>query len=630
MKSKLKERPYSSDGMMRNIASNLARDFRDHIKVPSPAVNLVELYERGSIEDVRMMDWDVDKVDDSHEFKRVYQLASLFKRYRFEKDLLSSDELEEAAEMQFFDNQVRLADQDLASLPAYCKNVLFWARGFCHEILGNYDIEEHLALSRFGRKASVGVPMREACEAARYEVPISGSVDQITWFSRVYLQEDDQAREYVFSQLDGSNSPFRVVDTLALTFVPKTFKSLRSIMPNTTIGTFYSDGLGKVITERLKRAGYDLATLQEEHREYARLGSITGELVTADQSLASDNITLDLVKAILPDRWFEALNLGRIEKVKLPSGLVVHPCTFMTMGIGFTFPLQTLIFLVLLKAIDAVYNSGRAVISVFGDDLVYSSPLHPFVLTIFDRLGLKINVDKTFASGSFRESCGGDYHSGLDVRPFLPKNERGSTVDRKNYELLLYTYFNGLQRRWDRVECPHTFAYLLKELDEVTRGRICRVPWFYPDASGVKVEHPTDQLDIAVGLAPLKHGKHGQIFFKYLRFIPDTRLETRHAPYLWRTLGADSGNDGHFGDHNAWSVPRVPDASRILRLIEATTGVRRSRPTVFADDCPCGWPRGKRRKPHICGKQSATSISRIGGRGRVLRQTGVTVHWTPK
>lgn len=621
------KRPYSVDRLMRNIASNLARDFRNQLSLPQQhAANAVEIYDHGTVAEMRGLVWDAREDTGAYGFKCAYQMNNVFKRYRFENDLLSSDELEEAAEMQFFDNQCRLADLDLASLPAYCRHVLLWARGFCQDILGEYDLEEHLALSRFGKKASVGIPMRKAVEAERYEWPITGSVEHITWFSRVALQEDDQAREYVFSRSDGETPIFKVVDTLALTFVPKTFKSLRSIMPNTTIGTFYSDGLGKVIAKRLKAAGYDIARLQERHGKLARLASITGDLVTADQSLASDNITLDLVKAIVPDRWFEALNLGRIGKVKLPSGIVVHSTTFCTMGIGFTFPLQTLVFLSLLLAIDEVYLHGRArEVSVYGDDLIYDVRMHPFVLTIFDRLGLKVNADKTFAEGPFRESCGSDYYSGVDVRPFLPKNERGSLVDRKNYELLLYGYYNGLKRRWDTVECPLTFTYLLDELDQVSRG-ICRVPWNYPDQSGVKVDTPYDMLGIAYRLAPLKFGKHGQVFFKYLRFTADTYEETRHAPYLWRCLGDSADVDRY--DH-VGSVSRVPKPSRILRFIEEQVGISRSSTPIFTDECACGWPRSGRKFAHRCGKQSKTLRPQPGGRGRVLRQTGVTVHWAP-
>ena len=619
------ERPYSADGLMRKIASALARDFRDNIKVKSQAVNVVHCVEHDDVGSIRGIEWDLGNCTDPYSFKCTYQMASLFKKYRFEKDLLSSSELAEAAEKQFLDNQERLSSQDLSSLPSYMQWILFRARGNCHKILGNYDLEEHFALSRFGKKASVGISHRAACEAARWECPISGSVDHISWFKDVVLSEDVSALKYVYSQAGAEKPLFSEIDTLALSFVPKTFKSLRSIMPNTTIGTFYSDGLGKVIAKRLKAAGYDIATLQGQHGEYARLGSITGKLVTADQSLASDNITLALVKAIVPRQWFEALNLGRIDKVKLPSGRIVNTPTFCTMGIGFTFPLQTLIFLCLLKAIDDSYFGGRSLVSVYGDDLVYDVRLHPFVIRVFGYLSLKINEDKTFASGAFRESCGSDFFAGVDVRPFQPKNDRGSLMDRKAYEQFLYFLINGFKRRWWDVEIPLTLSLLLSEASDVSRG-ILRVPPDFPDTAGVKCDSPHDTLGLVYQLSPIKFGKHGQVFFKYSRFQPAVQKETRHAPYLWRKLGERGSCDRVF-DHNSHASRGGWSPSCTLAKIERAVGLPESVPMFrYVSEGRDRSPKDRRSKS----RRSCPVIPVSGSHGRILRQSGVTVHWTPK
>ena len=623
---KRSERPYSADRLMRSLASALARDFRDNIKVKNQAVNIVHCVEHENVGSIRGIEWDLGSCTDPYAFKCTYQMASLFKRYRFEKDLLSSSQLEEAAEKQFLDNQERLEHQDLSSLPSYMQWILFRARGNCHQILGNYDLEEHFALSRFGKKASVGIPHRKACEAERWECPISGSVDHISWFKDVVLSEDVGALNYVCSQAERKDAPFSEVDTLALSFVPKTFKSLRSIMPNTTIGAFYSDGLGKVIAKRLKAAGYDIAVLQRIHGEYARLGSITGKLVTADQSLASDNITLALVKAIVPSSWFEALNLGRIDQVKLPSGRVVKTPTFCTMGIGFTFPLQTLIFLCLLKAVNDAYSCGRSVVSVYGDDLVYGVELHPFVTRVFGHLSLKINEDKTFASGSFRESCGADYFAGVDVRPFQPRNERGSFMDRKAYEQFLYVLINGLRRRWWDVEVPLALDLLLTEASDVSRG-ILRVPQDFPDTAGVKCQSPFDMLGLTYQLSPMKFGKHGQVYFKYSRFIPAVMKETRHAPYLWRKLG-DARSVDRFHDQHAAHPLAGSKPSHLLKRIEELAGLPERLPIFryVAESERKGKSPGRRRARSV---RDCPVIPVSGNAGRIVRQTGISVHWIP-
>jgi hypothetical protein len=451
-------------------------------------------------------------------------------------------------------------------------------------------------------------------------------VDHISWFKDVVLSEDVSALQYICSQAGKKSAPFSEVDTLALSFVPKTFKSLRSIMPNTTIGTFYSDGLGKVISRRLKAAGYDITTLQRAHGEYARLGSITGKLVTADQSLASDNITLALVKAIVPKRWFEELNRGRIDKVKLPSGTVVKTPTFCTMGIGFTFPLQTLIFLCLLKAISEAYSGGRSLVSVYGDDLVYDVNLHPFVMRVFGHLSLKINAEKTFASGPFRESCGADYFMGVDVRPFQPKNERGSNMDRKAYEQFLYTLINGLKRRWWDEEVPLALDFLLNEASEVSRG-ILRVPPDFPDTAGVKCSSPYDVLGLTYRLSPIKFGKHGQVSFKYSRFIPTDMEENRHAPYLWRKLGDAQRSDPVY-DHNAARPFDGLRPSQFLEKLEERLGLPERRP-VFRDVKQAGQRRSPSGRGGTRSLRSCTVIPVSGGHGRIVRQTGISVHWIP-
>lgn len=628
MKKKTKaERPYSVDGLMRNIASNLARDFQDQGIDPSKSEQYQSLVRAGAVREIRTFDWRSDMRDGVHRFKCAYQLESLFKRYRFEHDICTSRELEALSIKQFLDNQERLRGIDVNMAPRYLENILFVARGVCQEILGSYDVDEHVAASRFGRRASVGIPLRNAVEAERYQVPITGSKYHIDWFRKIYLPRDCQAKDYIARQVGGDfNAAFQEIDTLALTLVPKTFKSLRSIMPNTTIGTFYSGGLGVVLQRRLQRAGYDIRTLQKEHAELARLGSITGKLVTADQSLASDNITVDLVKRILPWRWFEVLNRGRIGRVILPDGQFVDSQTFCTMGIGFTFPLQTLIFLSLLKAISIVYAADRCKVSVYGDDLIYDKRIHPFVLTAFQSLGLKINVDKTFSEGDFRESCGSDYYRGVDVRPFQPRNESGSRVRRKAYEVILYKYINGLRRRWLDEEVTGTLRYLLSELAAISRG-ILRVPHDFPDEAGVKVRSLSEFDWVHLHFVDVKGTKHGAYRFFYLRREPAYKEETRHAPYLWRKLGQHGVDES--------STYHRPDGYRdgvsgIAQRIERITGAKLGDNVTFRDVESSSQPDAYRSR--LTGrrlKRVTPMVADPGGQGRIIRQTGVTSYWTP-
>jgi len=128
------------------------------------------------------------------------------------------------------------------------------------------------------------------------------------------------------------------------------------------------------------------------------------------------------------------------------------------MGIGYTFPLQTLVFLSLLKAVEAIlyYRRGRRTCSVYGDDMIYHRRIHAGVVRHFERIGFVINVEKTFTDRNFRESCGGDYFHGVDVRPFQPRNGTATFVSPKAYEAVLYKSVNGLLARWSEYEIGGT------------------------------------------------------------------------------------------------------------------------------------------------------------------------------
>jgi hypothetical protein len=477
---------------------------------------------------------------DVAEYKATYQMASILKRYRYQTDIYSDDELTAKAILTFRETQDRLASQNLDGLCELSQAVLDYAAGYIARVLGVYSDEEHRSLCRFGKKASVGIPARKACEAERWELPISGSREQIDWFDSE-MSQVQAVQEYWAAQKAEWGLPdlatYQEVSSLTLTLVPKTFKSLRAIMPNTTIGSYQSYGLGEMMRLRLRREGFDIRRLQHRHRRLARTASVYNMHTTADLSSASDSISVQLLRRLLPPDWFEVLNQSRIGFVDLPDGSTVESLTFCTMGIGYTFPLQTLVFLSLLKAIEATlyHRSDRRLISVYGDDMIYASRMHKAVVYFFEKFGFVINLDKTFDEGHFRESCGGDYYHGVDVRPFQPRN--GSAMVRKRaYEAILYKFVNGLLARWTEYEIGRTLQYLTTEIESVT-GKSKLVPGDYPDDSGIKCPTLTHwEFLVRDKCAQPRHVGHGVFRFSYLRFDVDLRKENRHGPYLWVAL----------------------------------------------------------------------------------------------
>lgn len=209
----------------------------------------------------------------------------------------------------------------------------------------------------------------------------------------------------------------RVVDNNKIAFVPKTAKVHRTIAVEPLLNGFVQKGIDNVLRKRLKRVGIDLSD-QTRNQELARKGSLPGELdpyVTIDLSSASDSIATEFVRYMLPPAWFDLLDQCRSRQYSM-EGQTLPFHKFCTMGNGFCFPLETLLFASL--CFSAYKKSHRGPdFSVYGDDIIVRQSVAPDVLHLLKVAGFKTNTRKTFLLGPFRESCGADWFEGKDVRP---------------------------------------------------------------------------------------------------------------------------------------------------------------------------------------------------------------------
>lgn len=157
------------------------------------------------------------------------------------------------------------------------------------------------------------------------------------------------------------------------------------------------------------------------NRELARIGSIDGSLGTIDLISASDSIGLTLVKRDLPNGVLKnTLLASRSEFAVLPDGSNVKLNMVSTMGNGFTFPLQTIIFASVVRAVYQVMGfpciDPAKQFAVFGDDIIVRREAYEFTVRMLTKLGFSVNVGKSFNTGPFRESCGHDYIRGVNIR----------------------------------------------------------------------------------------------------------------------------------------------------------------------------------------------------------------------
>lgn len=256
-----------------------------------------------------------------------------------------------------------------------------------------------------------------------------------------------------------------------LDFVPKSFKTDRSIMVEPLLNTFVQKGIGRWMKKRLYRHGIDLRN-QSVQRERARVGSVTEEWATIDLSRASDSIAYLLVMELLPFEWFSLLDTWRTPMCRYKKDFITLQ-KFSSMGNGFTFELETLVFKALLVGI-ASYIGVSDDSSVYGDDITCNTDLARATAYFFPLFGFSINVDKSYVEGPFREACGGDYRLGVDVRPWFCRGLRDG--GRFSYAKV-FSFYNFLQRKPWFDESKALRTYLLSLVPEPVRR-------FGPDGFG--------------------------------------------------------------------------------------------------------------------------------------------------
>lgn len=214
-----------------------------------------------------------------------------------------------------------------------------------------------------------------------------------------------------------------VVDGSKVCFVPKTSAVSRMICIEPSVNMYWQLGLAQILEERLKSFfSLDLARQPQINRRLARRGSWNGSLCTIDLTSASDSISLRLCELLLPKWFFELLLLLRSRKTTSRFG-TVGLYMISTMGNGFTFPLQTILFAAITRACYAVSGkqARKGNWAVFGDDIIVETSLFHRVTRFLRLLGFTVNEGKTFSEGVFRESCGADWFKGEPVRPVFIK-----------------------------------------------------------------------------------------------------------------------------------------------------------------------------------------------------------------
>lgn len=271
-----------------------------------------------------------------------------------------------------------------------------------------------------------------------------------------------------------------IVDGSKVTTVGKTAIVDRVIAIEPDMNMFMQRGIGSLIRQRLKVVGVDLND-QSLNQRLALIGSRTGSLATIDLKSASDSISLELVRALLPPDWFDAVDLLRCEVCTLPSGVKHRLEKVSSMGNGFTFELESLIFWALSSATLDLLGTSDKRLGIYGDDIVIHGSAADLLIKVLSRCGFVTNTEKTFSVGPFRESCGKHYFLGTDVTPFYVKQQ---TDDTTSLYWLANSFRSWVNERGDS-SYQRCYNHLVDLCRQASRGKLCYVPEYLGKSAGL-------------------------------------------------------------------------------------------------------------------------------------------------
>lgn len=263
-------------------------------------------------------------------------------------------------------------------------------------------------------------------------------------------------------------------------FAPKNADISRTCCTEPSINMLIQKAVGAFHEVRLvSDFGICLSRQADLNRELARRGSIDGSIATIDLVSASDSIELFMVQRDYPNNFLKGVIMAsRCEKAILPDGSTEQLNMVSTMGNGFTFPMQTLIFACVVKAVYQCMGipliNGTS-FGVFGDDICVRKEAYEFTVKMLTKLGFSVNQEKSCFAGAFRESCGEDYISGTNVR--------GVYVRSLETPQQVYSLINRLHR-WSSfhgVALPGTISLLLSWVRDI------RTPPSEADDAGIHV-----------------------------------------------------------------------------------------------------------------------------------------------
>jgi hypothetical protein len=376
-----------------------------------------------------------------NEFELDYQIASLLKKY---SGVNLGIDREEAAFSKWKSSEESCRRVNQYFRERWCggskplshplEEILFLSKRKITALLGTVkarDLDRVRDGCRHGPGGDLSLAKRHSSAFEKYRTP--GTITQACLQAYDIVFGNEVPDEYSLRCVPDRRLEIAdhalIVRESKLSFVPKTARIDRAICIEPRWNVYIQLGLGELLAERLRRHGIDLKDQSLNQR--AAADAYDRGFATLDLSSASDSIATNLVIDLLADAdpiWLELLLLTRCTHTKY-RGETFRLEKISSMGNGYTFPLESLIFYALSWATARYTGQNPANIRVYGDDIIAPRACASQLIEVLNTFGFSVNTDKSYVNGDFFESCGTDYMCGREVRPFFVTSNATSLLD---------------------------------------------------------------------------------------------------------------------------------------------------------------------------------------------------------
>lgn len=368
---------------------------------------------------------DVGAYDDPDSFLIDYSLSKFLSKY---KGLKTGVDLKAVALTAFRKqeevNVVTNLRLKRLRHPWHVEPVIHRARAVIAKALGPFSLFRFRGYEDWGPGASTDMNRSRAyLDSKIIEFPIPVTI-QARGYLKAAIEEDLHWSFLVLGTMPSGRYSllkhvFAPCEGSTVVTVPKNAKTDRTIAIEPRGNMFLQKAVGTVLRRILKNNGVDLDS-QELNQQLAQR-ALLEELATIDLSMASDSVTTELIYLLLPVDWAMYLDDLRSKSYKIGTDENFTQFTkFSSMGNGFTFELESLLFWAIAKA-SCSEDECNATVSIYGDDIIINQRHAAALISNLEYFGFEVNTSKSYTSGRFFESCGKHYFDGIDVTPFYQK-----------------------------------------------------------------------------------------------------------------------------------------------------------------------------------------------------------------